>query len=189
MKRRNFISKSLLALTGLGLVYYGNNYFSVNSKPNYNELEGELPLIDELSEIIIPKTETPGAKDAKVGIFILHYLHNCEYNITNNFIIGLKQLKERAQNQYQSNFLNLSQNKQKALLLELKRLESRIPYYDQIHTKLFGKDFFHVLKELTCIGYCTSSIALTNSLRYDRNPGTFISQIHISKHEKSWATK
>jgi hypothetical protein len=188
MNRRNFIIKTILISSGVGIAYYGSKYFKSHAVPLYSKLDSNYELISILTELIIPSTDSPGAKEAKAADFICNFLKNSEFSTTNNFIEGLDILVKKAENKYHISFCKLEKEKQIELLNEFKKTETFIPYLDKINEKVFGKDFFQTLKSLTSIAFCTSKEALSSSLNYNRTPGKYIST-RITKSSKSWATK
>lgn len=148
-------------------------------------------VISELAETIIPRTDTPGAKDAGVELFIIDMLENCTgAKEQNNFMKGLKDLETYTSDQYKSTFVQCNRAAKMEILKHFEK-KSNYPYaiLNKIDGKLFGTPFFKKLKELTVEGYCTSQIGATKGLAYDYIPGTYDSCIPLTKNQRSWATK
>src|SRR5688500_2606937 len=70
-------------------------------------------MIEEIAERIIPKTNTPGAKEAKVPEFILFTLADCYPEADqDNFFGGLDKLDAEAKQVYNNSFLDLKATEQ-----------------------------------------------------------------------------
>ena len=137
--------------------------------------------MDTIAELIIPRTDTPGASDAGVPGFIDQMMAN--YYLDEDkleFQAGLKQVDADAQAAHGKNFVDLTEEEQVALLEE----------YDQA---AFGEDgdrehFFRRMKELTVLGFCTSEAGATEFLKYDPVPGDYKGCIPYSDVGRTWAT-
>ncbi len=105
MNRRKAIG-GLLALTGIGIASsVGFKFFYGNSKSQRGQLKNYLNLISELVDVIIPPTETPGAKEAKVQDYIIDFMESCSSNKEyNTFFNGLNDLQETCLNNFNTNF-------------------------------------------------------------------------------------
>ena len=75
--------------------------------------DNQARLVSELAEIIIPKTDTPGAKDAGVPGFIDKVLNEC-YKKTDQqrYLDGLKAFEEEAEKVMGDSVLDLAPSKQ-----------------------------------------------------------------------------
>ncbi len=148
-------------------------------------------LVSEVAEVIIPKTDTPGAKDAKVGEFVEKMLKDCYYEKDQkSFITGLNKLADK-------DFMKATPEEQIALLTaaeqesmdELKRIgEERTKVLAT--GKLFeepGVPFFRLMKELTLLGYFTSEPGATQALEYVAVPGRYDGCIDLEPNQKAWA--
>ncbi|WEK21210.1 MAG: gluconate 2-dehydrogenase subunit 3 family protein [Candidatus Pedobacter colombiensis] len=191
MNRRTTI-KSILAVGILGTSTFSIfKWSSFRKRTDLFFLTTQRRLIEELSEMIIPRTEAPGAKDANVADFILQTVLYClDIHEQNNFISGLQDLEDYSIENYKSSFLDCSiMNKNKIL----KHFENRDVYsyhiLNKVRNRLFGRSFFAQLKEFVIVGYCTSEIGATKGLAYDYIPGNYEACISIQPHQKSWATK
>jgi hypothetical protein len=149
-------------------------------------------LVSEVAEIIIPKTDTPGAKDAKVGEFIEMMLKDCyEAKDQNSFAAGLKELEKR-------DFLKASPADQTKILKELeasakveseKSTEAKKKFTEagKEYTDDQGVPFFKLVKELTLLGYFTSEPGATLALDYVPVPGRYDGCIDLKPGQKAWA--
>jgi hypothetical protein len=191
MDRRTSI-KGLFILT-ITLVSSASiwKWLTLNTEPDIDYLSKKKILIAELAELIIPKTDTPGAKDAHVEDFIIGMITYCTDKKTgNNFITGLEKLEKHSIRNYDNPFMECSQH-QKLEMLNYFESHSVYNYtiLNKIDNKIFGKPFIIKLKELTVQGYCTSQEGATKGLAYDFIPGQFEPCIPLNHHQKSWATK
>lgn len=192
MNRRAAI-KSVFAY-GLLIVGAASSYelIRLNRKPDFKYLASKKTLIAELAEIIIPKTDTPGAKDAAVEDYILYAAANViPAKEANTFIDGLQALEQTSKVKYNCSFENCNNEQRRQILIKLRgeRLYPDKKLFRKIDKKLRGNTFFETLKELTVIGYCTSEIGATQGMAYDYIPKDYISCDPLQKNQKCWATK
>jgi hypothetical protein len=166
MKRRvaiKYVSSALgIAISGSTLSAL-NRFSGLNpaEKGNSNHFLNaeQYLLVDELTEIIIPTTITPGAKEAKVAAFIDLILADCYGEKEKKmFTDGLQQLMN-------NKFLTHSSVKQKEILENLEK-ESMISRNNSNDT-----DFWRMLKELTLLGYFSSEVGIKSSFDYQPVPG------------------
>jgi len=173
------------------LTYSGFRIFDFITPSNLVELDSNKDLIDELAEIIIPRTDTPGAKDAQVGSFIIKFLKDCASTTTqNNFIRGLQNLKSTCRYSHNKSFLDCTLSEKIELLNKIEAAETPLNgVAGKIQKKLFGRSFIYTLKEYTARAYCTSYFGATACLAYQLVPGKRISCIELEPNQKSWATQ
>ena len=190
MNRKKAIA-GILAITGISLVgVSGLNFFQSNSTSSKDKLESFIDLIAELAELIIPKTETAGAKKTGVHNYIVNYIENCcskkEYR---NFLNGLIDLENESEDNYNMNFINCTLEQKIKLLNDLDNQSGNRGLMFKIKNKLLGRSFFNLLKSLTIEGYCTSYEGATKHLEYIQVPGKYKSITKLGENQKSWATK
>jgi len=139
-------------------------------------------LVIELTERIIPETDTPGAAKAKVNEFIDHMLTNWNTKAEKeHFLEGLDTVESLSNDTYNSNFLTLSKENQ---IEVMERLEEEA--FKQ-RGKNNQKPFFLMLKEFTIVGYYTSEIGASQELNSDLIPGYYDACIPYSKVGKAWS--
>jgi hypothetical protein len=149
----------------------------VNSKLFLNSKQDQM--VAEISEIIIPATDTPGAKEAQVNEFIDVMLQDCYYEEDQqNFIEGLERLQKESLKKYQKPFLKASKRQKCNLLKE----EANSGGNSNRPTR-----FFQIVKELTLLGYFTSEVGATQALEYVPVPGKFEGCITLKEGQKAWA--
>jgi Gluconate 2-dehydrogenase subunit 3 len=119
-------------------------------------------LVVVISEIIIPQTETAGAKAAKVNEFVDSVLAEAPAPEREKFVQGLAWIDARSQSLHGVPFLKATAEQQTNLLKPLSlavAAEADRP----------GAEFFAAIKNLTITGYYTSEIASREELD---DPGT-----------------
>lgn len=116
----------------------------------FDEHQNETVVV--LSELIIPTTDTPGAKAAKVNEYIDLMLHDVDPDRGHTFLKGLGWLDGHAIGLHGAPFVALEEAQQVAILESLDR--SKVPELKP------GADFFARLKRLTVEGYYTSRIGI-----------------------------
>ena len=117
-----------------------------------------------LTELIIPTTDTPGAKAAKVNEYIDLMLADVAEDHGHAFLKGLGWLDGHSIKLHKAPFVKLSEAQQVKILetLDGAKEEELQP----------GGDFFKELKRMTVTGYYTSKIGIAE-LNKDGVPSTF----------------
>ena len=119
--------------------------------------------VDVLSEIILPRTDTPGAHDAQVNRFIDRTLKDGMLaEERDKFLRGLEWLDAHCRSKYKRAFVELAAAEQTALLT---RWSAKTGPADEQS----GRDFFRAIKDLTLRGYYTSREGLLQELEYKGN--------------------
>ena len=133
---------------------------------------------------IIPATETPGAKGARVNEFIdviLTEWANDEER--RNFLSGLADVDKQSGTLFGKSFADASPDQQVALLRSLdesasiarsarEARETRSPIWEPAgRDTQMQDDFFTVFKKMTVHGYYTSEIGFTQELKLQIIPG------------------
>jgi hypothetical protein len=121
-------------------------------------------VLAEVVETIIPTTSTPGAKAARVHVFVDLSLARC-----------------------------VSPDRQRPVLAALDSLgDGFVAASPADRTTRLGaidKDAFALLKELTVLGYFTSEIGATQALAYDKVPGGYWGCLDLKPGQRGWATR
>ncbi|MCE7040260.1 gluconate 2-dehydrogenase subunit 3 family protein [Dyadobacter sp. CY312] len=136
-------------------------------------------IVAEVAEMIIPRTNTPGAKDAGVPAFVVMMLQDCYRKPEHlSFVAGVQDLEKRG-------FLSLNQQEKTKLLkaVEADTVQQMIAYNVQ-QTKMGdnedreqmkevpkGLPYWRLMKELTLLGYFTSEAGIKASFDYVPIPG------------------
>ena len=191
MKRRKAIGSLLLAGAATVAGFGGYEWYSLTKNPDKNYLRTRKNLLEELAEIIIPATDTVGAKEAGAVEFMMRLLDECTDEKTlNRFVRGLQDLEEYSQTQFHRNFIECNL-KEKEAVLSYFDLKSRKPQtlFEKAKNKFTGYPFFETLKKYAVQGYCISEKGASLGMRYIAVPGKFLSCIPLEPNQKAWATK
>jgi hypothetical protein len=142
-------------------------------------------LLDVVAELIIPETETPGAREAGVPQFIDRAFSNYyDKAQVEQFLAGLARMESDARTAHGAAFTALSPEQQVALLTGYEResAEARAQTPGQPH-------FFPALEDLVTVGYFTSELGATVALQYDPVPGAYRGCVPLSEIGRAWATR
>lgn len=191
MNRKKFIIAFSAISVGTLASFYGFKFTKNNATPDYDYLNHNKELIANLCEIIIPKTSTPGAKEAMVHEYIIYTIKNSkDIILSNNFINGLKDVEAYSQNKFNLNFIKLNPIQQNEVVTYFRdKGKNWGGKLGKLNDKIWGKSFFIILKEYTSIGYCTSMLGAKKGLAYEYVPTRYIGCVDYIKGQKSWATK
>lgn len=144
--------------------------------------------LDELAETILPRTNTPGAKDAKVGAFMTVFVTDCYTPAEQaGFHDGLLQLEARSEAAYQTSFVALSAEQRLELVQELDR-EAKAQIADEQTAEEAEPHYFTMMKQLTLFGFFTSKVGATEVLRYVAVPGRYDGEMAYEAGQTAWAT-
>lgn len=135
----------------------------------------EFALLEDVIDVILPKTKTPGGKAAQVPAFIDLVVKDCMNKDDQARIKkGLNDLK----NSNEKSFLKLD-GKEKTSILK------------SIDEKAFKDDaesaWLRIVKRLALIGYFTSREGMTKALDYAKVPGDYEGCISYKKGDKAQA--
>lgn len=139
---------------------------------------GQLELLAELAETIIPETDTPGAKAAGVERYIALMVEDCmKAPDKAMFWAGLNNVDGDCRKQFGTDFISASPEQRIAFLKTLEAGAKDLP----------NPNFWRMLKSLTMQGYFTSEIGMTQALAYDPVPGVWIPDMKVDENTKAWA--
>jgi hypothetical protein len=121
-------------------------------------------LLGEIVETIIPETDTPGAKAARVHVFVDLVLEHC-------IPAAEQQAVRKTLDEIGDDFITGSPAEREA---QLRRMDAKV---------------FGLLRELTLVGFFTSEIGATRALAYDAVPGEYRGCIDLGPDQRTWATR
>lgn len=165
---------------------------------------GQARVLDVVCELIIPATDTPGAREAGVPAFVDQAVADYCIPIDAQAIrTGLDRIETDAKAAHGAGFVALTPAQQAALLARYDAeaptprattaqvgrgdtetgLSNRIPLFAAPE----GRPFFVVLKELVTVGYFTSKPGATKAVRYDPTPGAYRGCVPLAQIGRAWA--
>jgi len=179
MNRRELIKNVALMLGGTFSTptLMAMNHWEQSTAPGiavsfFSFTDTQKMIVAEVAEMIIPKTQTPGAKDVGVPAFIEMMLKDCyKEPEQKSFTEGLASLEK-------VKFLSLNSDERKGVL----------KFLEQEAKKMTSKStpFWRLIKELTLLGYFTSEAGLKASFEYVQIPGK-LELIKLKPNQKSYA--
>nr|WP_242691188.1 gluconate 2-dehydrogenase subunit 3 family protein [Lysobacter enzymogenes] len=150
----------------------------------------EVALLDEIADTILPRTKTPGAKDAGTGQFMATFVSDCytpEYQTI--FHAGLADIDKRAGGR----FVSLSPQARTELLRALdaeagRRVNSMAMATGDANPNAVKPHYFTMIKQLALFGFFTSKAGATEALRYVAVPGRYDGDAAYVPGTPAWAT-
>jgi hypothetical protein len=117
--------------------------------------------VTTLSELIIPATETPGAKAALVNRFVDAVLEDADDNVRKEFLRGLTWVDLKSKELYGTDFRSATAQQQTDLLTAISDEKPATS------ADMLGRDFFRAIKSMTITGYYTSEVGMKQELGDD----------------------
>ncbi|TXK45730.1 gluconate 2-dehydrogenase subunit 3 family protein [Pontibacter qinzhouensis] len=134
--------------------------------------EGQERVLAEVAETILPATDTAGAKELGLHLFVLKMLDDCHNKQDQKaFMTGLAQFEEMVKKQYGSAFPDCS-------------LEQRQEAIAALNNKKAPQDvltFYSIMKNETIKGYLNSELVMTKLRVYELIPGRYDGYYPVSK--------
>ena len=211
MDRRELLKMITLAT---GALVVGGEAFLTGCKTADEKVTtftaNEIALLDEVGETIIPATNTPGAKAAKVGEFMKTMVNDCYSRPEQKaFTEGMATLDKACKDVNGKTFMECTPQQRHDFLVTLEKEakehndknvtidKSRRAEYENIHQKVPSKDqkdfesspkhYYTLMKQLTLLGFFTSKTGMTETLRHMPVPGKYDGEYAYNKGDKAWA--
>jgi Gluconate 2-dehydrogenase subunit 3 len=140
---------------------------------------GQNELVITLTELIIPETDTPGAKATKVNEYMDMVLAEAKPELREKFLQGLSWVDARSQERFGSPFASAPPAQQTDLLTSLSTATAPTP------VDAPGVEFFQALKGMTVTGYYTSEPGLMQEIGDD--PQMFLTEFKGCEHKEHGA--
>jgi hypothetical protein len=175
MTRRALLRDAVLMVGGVATALPIDLWANSPAKPRFFD-EAEFALLDELCEIIIPQTDTPGARGVGVpGALdaLMRDWASAEHQ--RQFRALLKEFDSKA----------VATGGKALLQLPPEQRIELIAAYDAEH---FSKPPYSILKNLVLRLYYFSEIGATQELRYEHVPGTWEPAVKITPETRTWAS-
>lgn len=189
-----------------GGVMVGSQAFLTGCKETGKSEAGFTPakiaLLNEVGETILPKTSSPGAKEAQVGEFMEIYVKDCYTQAEQDqFMNGLDELESAFKKKYDKSFVEATPEQRKEFvgMLEteskeynLKRDERDKPQKDQAEKEKrefvrSPSHYYSMIKQLTLFSFFTSKPGMTQALRHEPLPQRYDGAFPYKKGDKAWA--
>lgn len=194
MDRREALKRTALLMGGMvsapaiaGIMNGCTARQGIDWKPVFLDND-QASIVTDVAEIIIPRTETPGAKDVGVPGFIDQMLHEV-YSAEDQeyFLSGLKEFNELADKEYGDAFADLDEDDQVAYV---KKVHAAAVEAENNTEPVPRRPFILMMKELTLLGFFTSEAGATQILQYAAVPGAYKGCIPLSEagNGRAWAT-
>ena len=178
MRRRELLKKTTFSLASLSTLPSVSLLFSrcgVENEEAYHPLylsQDQYQVIHQISRLILPKTDTPGANEAQVAAYIdllfAEYFDEADISVLER---GMESFLTTCREKYEQAFLDLDPSMQTAYLLELDEGDSE--------TSFFGS-----MKAMVLWAFFTSEPGMT-SMNYTPLPGKYDGCLSIDRNEKN----
>lgn len=202
MERRNLL-KMIMAVTG-SIVVGGDALAYTYSIQKPIQLSKtvftpeDATLFNEIADVILPRTHTPGAKDANVGEMALILVNDCYTKAEKDaFITGFHSINKLCKTEFGKPYLLLSSKQKQSFVTAL---DEEAKAFNQ-KTNVFyvgstpsGNDnpnlphYFTKIKQLTLFSFFTSKVGATEVLRFEAVPGKYNGNLDYKKGDRAWAT-
>ncbi len=184
-KTAMFMGAAVSASALSGILYGCKATPDLNYKPVFFS-EDQARLVSELCDVIIPKTDTPGAKEAGVPNFIDQILKECySKEDQDRFLAGLSSFEEDVKKTYGDRFIYCKPEEQLAFVKQTNEAAIK----ERNNDSSDKNSFFYMTKELTMLGFFTSEPGATQVLQYEAVPGAYHGCVPLSEagNGKTWA--
>jgi gluconate 2-dehydrogenase gamma chain len=154
----------------------------------FSEEQGAL--VAEVAEIIIPRTDTPGAKDVGVPAFIDVMLKEVyPKKDQDRFIAGLKVFDDEAKRLHDKPFMKLATDERLELVRRLHESAAAEERDMTVPPAQLERPFILMVRELTLLGFFTSQDGATKVLQHVAVPGAFQACVPLDQagNGKTWA--
>ncbi len=147
--------------------------------------------VTTMAELIIPQTDTPGAKATRVNEFIdLILTEWFDEEERTKFLAGLTTLDTQSRDLFGKDFVDCAAVQQKQLLTaldeeltEVRQDEVNLPRRRRLEFDPYHRPFFFAMKQLTLVGYFTSEAGAKQALHYEIIPSHHVQCAPLEKEE------
>ena len=144
----------------------------------------QVETVAALADVIIPPTDTPGARAANAHRFIDAMVgEGFLADDRNRFLRGLSDFMQRVQDTYTSSFTELesAQQMEEVAAMDAATFGPEAPFPDPE-----APSFYQMLKELVLAGYYNSEIGATQELKYNVVPGYYDGDVPFEEIGRAW---
>ncbi|MCS3807520.1 gluconate 2-dehydrogenase subunit 3 family protein [Xanthomonas sp. 4461] len=145
--------------------------------------------LDEIADTILPRTATPGAKDAGAGPFMAQFVTDC-YTAKQQaaFRAGLADIDKRAGGRFVSLAPQARTELLRALDAEARKHAVRTTDTGTAELAEAMPHYFTMIKQLAIFSFFSSKVAATEVLRYVAVPGRYDGDLAYAPGTPAWAT-
>ena len=144
--------------------------------------DAQAALVSDVVDIMIPRTDTPGAKDVGVPAFIDIMLRDTyPKKDQERYLTGLEAFAAHAKNVHGKPFVELDSAQQEALVRAAHTAALLEMRADTSPGRRNRRPFILMTKELAMLGFFTSEVGATQVLQYVAVPGRYRSCIPVSE--------
>lgn len=195
MERRELL-KMIAAATGAAMV--GLPALVYGQAPAVGATQAfsadDVAKLDEIAETILPRTRTPGAKDAGAGAFMAKFVSDC-YTAREQatFRAGLAELDKRAGGRFvaltpQARTELLRKADAEAKQHAAARGGAGVTDTGAAEVPSVMPHYFTMIKQLTIFSFFSSKVGATEVLRYVAVPGRYDGDVAYAPGTPAWAT-
>lgn len=177
MERRTAL-KNLFIIGGAAALFPGCLLQDKKQGVKLSHLDVNADLQEQLAEVteaIIPETDTPGSKSLGLHLFALKIVDECyQKDAQQSFVKGLKALDGYAKEKTGASFAKADSQQRAELLAGVKKgsADKDLAY------------FVAEIRQLTIEGYRSSEYVMTNLLPYQLVPGHFYGCVEVGHKNK-----
>lgn len=147
-------------------------------------------VVADIAEVIIPRTDTPGAKDVGVPGFIDTMLKDVyTQEDRERFVAGLQEFDDAARKAHGKGFVELSKAHHTELVQSFNNEAVATELAYDPRPKNLQRPFILMTKELTLLGFFCSEPGATQVLQYVAVPGKYEACVPLAQagNGKAWA--
>ena len=189
MERRELL-KMIVAATGAALVGLPALVHGQSPAAGATAFSAtDIALLDEIAETILPRTKTPGAKEAGAGAFMARFVSDC-YTAQEQatFRAGLVDIDKRAGGSFASLAPQARTELLRALDAEARTHLARVSETGNAQSAKAMPHPFTMIKQLAIFGFFTSKVGATEVLQYVAVPGRYDGDVTYVPGTPAWAT-
>jgi gluconate 2-dehydrogenase gamma chain len=152
--------------------------------------EDQGAIVTEVAEIIIPRTNTPGAKDVGIPQFIDTMLKDVyEKEDQQRFVNGIDAFEKASKDQFSKAFMKLDAPQRLQLVKKFHDEAVERERADTEPDRSARRPFILMTKELTLLGFFTSQVGASEVLQYNPVPGAWRACVPLSEagNGHTWA--
>lgn len=141
----------------------------------------DMAMLREICDLVIPRTDTPGAVDVDTHGFIDNQLYHCyksEDQAQAKSILA--KINQVSRSRFNKDFVSASVEQRLAVLIDLEKPVNEFDQDDRIH--------FKFIKQQVLFGYYTSEVGASQELEYLAIPGGYKGSIPYDSVGKAWGS-